>query len=234
MLYCVYIKQGSAYNKPVLGIIFFAVVVGIVLVLQGKGITPDVHMLTAYREGLEAFLMDNVLLGALLYAAVYVLVVALSLPFATPLTLLAGFLFGNMLGTGLVVVAASIGATAALVLVRFFFFDYVKASFGYRLRRVHEELRGNGFRDILILRLTPIVPFALINLGAALTPVRVSHFCFATVLGTIPFTFIYVNAGTQLATLSSPGDVLSLPFVVGVSLVVFAATLPLLMRRSRH
>ena len=127
-----------------------------------------------------------------------------------------------------------VGATLSVIINRFFFQDAVRAALGSKLKWVNAELEGHGLRDIFILRLTPIVPFSLINLGAAVTHVQVRDFFFATFVGTLPFTLVYVNAGTQIARVESPGDIISLPTLIGISLVVIAATLPIFIRRYRQ
>lgn len=220
-------------HRLVLGLLIVGIVVALFAYLKAQGITIDLAMVQMYRDDLELLLEDHLYLGIAIFSIIYILTVGFSLPFATPLTVLSGFLFGTLLGTGVVAFSATVGATVAFLLVRFFFRDYVTEKFGSKLSVLNDELTGHGFRDILILRLMPIVPFALINVAAPLTNVRVRDFFFATLLGTIPFTFVYVNAGKRIAEVDSVGDIISFPTVLGISLVVFAITLPKFIRRRK-
>jgi len=217
-------------HRLTLGLIFIGLIIVGAVYLNNLGL--DFSMLKMYRMDIEAFIMKNLALGVLIYTGIYTATIALSLPLATPLTILSGFLFGSMLGTAIVAVSATVGATLSVIINRFFFQDAVRSALGSKLKWVNAELEGHGFRDIFILRLTPIVPFSLINLGAAVTHVRVRDFFFATLVGTLPFTFIYVNAGTRIAKIDSASDIVSLPTLMGISLIVFAVSLPMFVRRS--
>jgi uncharacterized membrane protein YdjX (TVP38/TMEM64 family) len=221
-------------HRFVLGLTLVGLVVAALAYLQSRGIMIDFEMVKMYRMDIELFIMERLFFGVLIFMFAYIATVGLSLPFATPLTVLSGFLFGTLLGTGIVAISATIGATIAFLLVRFFFRDYVTSKFGTKLRVVNDELRGNGFKDILILRLTPIVPFSLINVAAPLTSICVRDFSLATLFGTLPFTFVYVNAGTQIASVESVGDIVSFPTILGISLIVIAATVPPVIRRLRR
>lgn len=221
-------------RRSTLGILFFGAVAVVLWYLQSVGAFPDFSMIKMYRMDVELYLMQNLFTGIVIFSLIYIVAIGLSLPFATPLTILSGFLFGNLLGTGIVSFSATLGATLALILIRFFFYSDFSERFAHRLRWVNNELTGHGFRDIFILRLTPIVPFSLINIGAALTTIKVRDFFFATLLGTVPFTFVYVNAGTQIAKIDSPSDIVSLPVLLGISLLVLVASLPLIIRRRNR
>lgn len=218
-------------RRSTFGLLFFGALALGLWYLHSIGVFPDFSMIKMYRMDVEAYLMQNLFAGVLIFALVYIAAVGLSIPIATPLTILSGFLFGNILGTGIVAISASVGATIALVLIRFFFYEDFKTRFAHRLEKVNREMTGHGFRDIFILRLTPIVPFALINIGAALTDIKTRSFFLATLIGVVPFTFVYVNAGTQIAMIESPGDIISLPVILGISLLVLVASLPLVIHR---
>ena len=140
---------------------------------------------------------------------IYIVAVALSVPIATPLSVLAGFLFGTAFGTVLVVFSATAGATAIFILARYLFRDFFSAKAERFMATVKLESTKNGFRDILIARLIPAVPFSVINIVAGLTHVRLRDYVLATVLGIVPFSFVYVHAGTSLAEIQSVRDIAS-------------------------
>jgi uncharacterized membrane protein YdjX (TVP38/TMEM64 family) len=147
--------------------------------------------------------------AAVVFFLAYGAVAALSLPVASALGLLAGALFGRWLGTGLVDLAATLGATGAFLSSRYLFRDGVQHRFGHRLETVNQGVERDGTYYLLTLRLVPVFPFFLVNLGMGLTPMRVWTFAWVSLLGMLPGTFLYVNAGAELGRMASPRDALS-------------------------
>ncbi len=157
---------------------------------------------------LNAYRADPVTTLAV-YFAVYVAMAALSFPGAAILTLAGGAIFG--LGVGLVVVsfASSLGALLAFLAARYLLADTVQARFGKALAPVNEGVRRDGTFYLLTLRLAPVFPFFLVNLLMGLTPIGAARFYAVSQLGMLAGTVVYVNAGTQLASIRTLADVLS-------------------------
>lgn len=158
----------------------------------------------------------------------YVVVTALSLPVATVLTLAGGALFGLLEGTLLVSFASSIGATLAFLASRFVFRDTVQQRFGRRLGGINEGMRREGALYLFTLRLVPVIPFFVVNLLMGLTTLPARTFYWVSQLGMLAATVVFVNAGTQLASLQSLSDILS-PRIIGS--FVLLGVFPLLARR---
>ena len=154
-------------------------------------------------------------LGMLLgYFAVYVLATALSVPGAVVLTLAGGAVFGFWTGLLVVSFASSLGALLAFLVSRHLLRDTVQARFGKSLGAINEGVRRDGTFYLLTLRLVPVFPFWLINLLMGLTPIGAARFYLVSQIGMLAGTAVYVNAGTQLAAIRSPADVLS-PMLLG-------------------
>lgn len=163
----------------------------------------------------------------------YVAVTALSLPAAAILSLLAGALFGRWSGTVIVSLASTLGATLAFLGTRFLFRDSLQKRYDKSLQKIGEGIQHDGPWYLLTLRLVPAIPFFLINMGMALTPISTWTFAGVSWLGMLPGTFLYVNAGTELATLDSVNDLFS-PRILGS--LALLGLLPLVLRwilRSR-
>lgn len=216
-----------------LAALYLGIFVVAYLFIKRYGIMLSFEALMEARHEIESSLMKNPVLGAMLFSVIYISAIALSLPVATALTVLSGFLFGTILGTFIVVVSATVGAAIIFLLARYIFRDYFAKKIGDRISVVNRELTEHGFRDVLLLRLTPIVPFSFINIATALTSVRLRQYVLATAVGIVPFTFVYVQAGTRLAEIQSLSDIVSLQTVVVVSLVVVAAAIPFFIGRRR-
>ena len=162
------------------------------------------------RQGeLGLLLADRPLLLIAGFFLVYVAVTALSLPGAAIMTLAGGAIFGLWWGLLIVSFASTIGASLAFLASRYLLRDWVQKRFGRRLEAIDRGMERDGVFYLLTLRLNPAVPFFLVNLGMGLTRTRLITFYLVSQIGMLPGTFVYVNAGTQLARIESVGDVLS-------------------------
>jgi pyruvate/2-oxoglutarate dehydrogenase complex dihydrolipoamide dehydrogenase (E3) component/uncharacterized membrane protein YdjX (TVP38/TMEM64 family) len=148
-----------------------------------------------------------VVVGA--FFAAYVAVTALSLPGAAIMTLLAGAVFGLWTGTLIVSFASSLGALLAMLFARYVLRSTVKARFGARLAEIDKGVAREGALYLFTLRLVPVFPFFLINLLMGLTAMRAVTFYWVSQLGMLAGTLVFVNAGTQLAQITSLAGILS-------------------------
>ena len=210
---------------------FVAVVVTVVITLF---FTYDLDgflqlsQLKLQQQALMQVVMAKPVMSAALFMVAYILVTALSLPGATVMTLLAGALFGFYYGTLIVSFASTIGATLALLTARFLIRDWVETHFSHQTAKINSGLLKEGAYYLLSLRLIPLIPFFVINLAMGLTRIKVSVFYVVSQLGMLPATFIYVNAGRELARLNSFEDILSLQLL---SALVLLGIFPLVTRR---
>ncbi|WP_429152373.1 FAD-dependent oxidoreductase [Aeromonas hydrophila] len=172
------------------------------------------------RQAELAALVDRHFVSAvLLFVVVYVVSTALSLPGASLLTLAGSAVFGVAWGLLLVSFASSIGATLAFLSARFLLRDWVERRFGDKLASLQAGMKKEGALYLLSLRLIPLFPFFLVNLLMGLTPIRVSTYYWVSQLGMLPGTFVYVLAGSELANLTSTGNILSPGLMVALTLL---------------
>jgi len=188
----------------------------------------NLSALQAQRESLAVFTEQNQLLVTGLFAGIYILMAALSIPGAAILTLAAGALFGVFLGTIVVSFASTIGATLAFLAARFLFQSAVQKRFGRRLAAINQGIERDGAFYLLALRLVPAFPFWVINLVMALTPIKTGTFYWVSQIGMLPATLVYVNAGTQLAQIEKTSDILS-PGLIGAFALL--GLTPLVLRK---
>jgi pyruvate/2-oxoglutarate dehydrogenase complex dihydrolipoamide dehydrogenase (E3) component/uncharacterized membrane protein YdjX (TVP38/TMEM64 family) len=165
--------------------------------------------LKSSRDALAGFNRDRPLPTLLGFFAIYVGAAALSIPGAVILTLAAGAIFGFGVGLLAVSFASSLGALLAFLATRYLLRDAVQARFGRQLATINEGMRRDGTFYLLTLRLVPVFPFFLVNLLVALTPIGAARFYWVSQLGMLAGTAVYVNAGTRLAAIEQPSDVLS-------------------------
>jgi pyruvate/2-oxoglutarate dehydrogenase complex dihydrolipoamide dehydrogenase (E3) component/uncharacterized membrane protein YdjX (TVP38/TMEM64 family) len=175
----------------------------------GLGALLTLDNLKASRDALQAQVLSAPLATAAFFFAVYVAAAALSIPGALILTLAAGAMFGLGWGLLLVSLASSLGALLAFLAARYLLRDAIQARFGKALAPINDGVKKDGTFYLLTLRLVPVFPFWLINLLMGLTPMGAGRFYLVSQLGMLAGTAVYVNAGTQLAAIQSPGDILS-------------------------
>jgi pyruvate/2-oxoglutarate dehydrogenase complex dihydrolipoamide dehydrogenase (E3) component len=124
--------------------------------------------------------------------------------------------------------ASTIGATAAIAQSRYFFRDWVRSKLGDRLKTLDDGIKRDGAFYLFGLRLAPVVPFFLINIGMGLTGISAREFYLVSQLGMLLGTAVYVNAGTELGKITAVGDVMTPHILVAFSLL---AVVPLVAKK---
>ena len=180
----------------------------------------------ANRDRMDAFYNEHASATIFGFIGVYFMVVALSLPGATILTLAGGAVFGPVTGMLIVNVGATLGATAAFLVARFILRDWVEKKFSDKLKPINEGLSRNAINYILFLRLVPLFPFFLVNLVSGLTRVRLPVYFFGTMFGILPGSFVYANAGSNLVRIDSLSDVASPGVLSALALLGVFALIP--------
>jgi uncharacterized membrane protein YdjX (TVP38/TMEM64 family) len=139
--------------------------------------------------------------GVAVYALAYGLATVLLLP-GSLLTLGAGFAYGPVAGTLLVSPVSVAAATAAFLLGRTFARDWIarRVQGSPRFRAIDEAVGTTGFRIVLLLRLSPVFPFNVLNYALGLTRVRARDYVLASFLGMRPGTFMYVYLGSLVTS----------------------------------
>jgi uncharacterized membrane protein YdjX (TVP38/TMEM64 family) len=142
----------------------------------------------------------------------------------------SGLLFGTALGTPVSIAAATLGATIAFSLSRWWARDAVVALAGPRLAALRAWVGRRGFLTVLYARIAPGVPYTLFNYAAGLAPVALRAFVAATAIGVAPRAFAYTALGGSLGDLGSPEALVA----VGVLVVMALSGLALARRDLRR
>ncbi len=171
-----------------------------------------------YFKSQQAMIADyyaaHPLQTGLIFFAAYVGVTALSLPGAAIMTLVAGAIFGLWWGVVIVSFASTIGATTAFLVARFLLRDSLQAKFGDKLKAFNAGVEKEGGFYLFTLRLVPAFPFFMINVVMGLTNMKAWTFFWVSQLGMFLGTIVFVNAGTELAKITSLKGILS-PSLIG-------------------
>jgi uncharacterized membrane protein YdjX (TVP38/TMEM64 family) len=184
--------------------------------------------LRRHRAELLAFVERNAVLAPVLFVLVYAAVIALSIPGGAILTIAGGFLFGIVLGTILVVIGATAGATAIFLIARSALGDALRARIGPRARRMEEGFREDAFNYLLFLRLIPLFPFWLVNIVPALLGVGLGTYVVATAIGIIPGSLVYASVGNGLGAVFDAGEMPDLGIIFRPEIILPIAGIALL------
>ncbi|MBI5015020.1 MAG: TVP38/TMEM64 family protein [Deltaproteobacteria bacterium] len=147
--------------------------------------------------------------SAPLFIGLYIVACVILLP-GSVLTLGAGVVFGVVKGSALVSVAATLGATAAFLVGRYLARGWVakKIEGNEKFQAIDDAVAREGWKIVGLTRLSPVFPFNLLNYAYGLTRVSLRDYFFASWLGMLPGTVMYVYLGSlagSLATLGQPG-----------------------------
>ena len=209
--------------------ILAAVVVGLFFLVKATPLGSYVQSIEENRAAFKQQVAENYTLSVALYILLYVVVVALSIPGATVLSILGGFFFGPVLGTLYINAGATAGALIVCLAARFFLGDMIQNRYGERLERFNGEIAANGSNYMLTLRFIPVFPFFMINLFAGVTRLPLWTFVWTTALGIIPGSAVFAYSGHALATVSGfPTELL-----IALVLLGLLSLLPVVVRKVR-
>jgi len=224
-------KEGRPIGKLLILMLFVLAVTLSFYFDLGRYLTLD--ELKARRQLLLVYTEAHYSFTVAIFILIYCLQTAFSLPGATVLTLGGGFVFGVLPAILYVNIGATSGATLAFWAARYLFRDLVEEKFGDRIRPIQEGFSKNAFYYLLTLRLIPLFPFFLVNLVSGLTRIRTNIYVLTTAVGIIPGSFVYCNAGRQLGSINSLGEIASLRVILAFTLLGLFALLPVLYKRFK-
>src|SRR5713101_9125682 len=181
-------RIGGLFRPKVLLIVLVAV--AILYGAHRLGAGPVLKNALDWIRGLGA-------LAPVAFIAIYIAACVLFLP-GSILTIGAGVIFGVVRGSIYVSIAATLGATAAFVVGRYFVRDWIarKLEGNAKFKAIDEAVGREGGKIVLLTRLSPIFPFNLLNYAFGVTKVRLRSYFFASAIGMIPGTIMYVYIGS--------------------------------------
>ena len=151
-------------------------------------------------EYINTQINSNFLLAIIFYSFLYIVCVAFSVPVASYLTLIGGAIF-NWLALPVVVISATIGATIIFILSKSILANYFSKKIIKKYKGLEKGFCKNHFYYLLFLRLIPFAPFFIVNILAGVVNMRIISYVFATFIGIIPGTTIYIFTGITFSEL---------------------------------
>ncbi len=194
------------------------------------------------REALLAWRDANFLTASVGFVAIYIAIVAFSLPGAAIISLTGGFLFGLFPGAVYNIGSATAGAILIFMAARYGLGDYLSRkmdSAGGVVGKIKAGLHENEISFLLLMRLVPAFPFFLANLVPALVGTKLRTFAWTTAVGIIPGGVVYTWVGSGLGEVFARGDTPDLgiifdPKILGPILALCALSLaPVILKHFK-
>lgn len=182
----------------------------IALFLAGTPQTSGLNLSQLLQTALE-WINDRGIVGVLVFIGLYAIATVAFIP-GSLLTLGSGVVFGLLSGSLYVFVGATLGATLAFIVGRYFARDWVaaKISGNDKFAAIDRAVSKEGFKIVLLTRLSPAFPFVLLNYAYGLTGVSLKDYIFGSV-GMIPGTLMYVYIGSLAGDLARLGTETGVP-----------------------
>src|SRR5437870_3762744 len=185
-------KTSSSVSSRWKWVLYIAVGIGIVLALKYFHVQDLLKAALDWIGKLGPW-------GPVIFIGLYIVATVLFVP-GSVLTLGAGAVFGVALGSVCVSISATLGATAAFLVGRYLARDAIarKIAKNEEFATIDRAVADEGWKIVLLTRLSPVFPFTLLNYAFGLTKVKLSHYVVASWLGMIPGTVMYVYLGSLI------------------------------------
>ena len=159
--------------------------------------------------------------------------------FGSPIAIFGGFIFGKWIGSLLVVVGLSVGASLLYLFANYFLKDLIRDKFLNRYQSLEEKFKRSEFIYLLIYRFVGGIPFAISNILPCIFNVKVNNFFWATFIGIIPSAFLICSIGNGLEkiidrNIEAPGFVdliLSPEIYIPLTIFLVLVTLTIFLRK---
>ena len=187
--------------KLIIGISYVCLVLIFLLLFFSKFSLQEITSYDFIKKNRLYFLelkSSNLFLVSSIFLFLTILWVFPFLGFGSPIALLGGFILGKWIGTIIVVLGLSIGATFLYIFGNYFLKDIVREKFLNRFKTLEIRFKSSEFIYLLIYRFIGGVPWQLSCLLPTLFNVKIYNFFFATLIGIIPQIFLAVSIGSGL------------------------------------
>ena len=141
---------------------------------------------------------SNLFLLTIIFLTLSILWVFPFLGFGSPVALVGGFIFGKWIGTLVVVLGLSVGATFLYIFGNYFLKDLIREKFLYKYKNLDIKFKKSEFNYLLIYRFIGGIPWQLSCILPTIFDVKVRNFFLATLIGIIPQIFLAVSIGSGL------------------------------------
>ena len=211
-------------------LIAIGVVAAVYLVLRYYGATDEIRLENVPK--IKTWVASFGKIAPLIYIGLYLVSTVFFLP-GSPVTVLAGFVFGPLWGVFYASVASIISVSVAFLIARYVARDLVEdwVKGNAQFRKIDEQVEEQGWRILMFTRLVPIFPFNLQNYAYGLTSIRFSTYVLVSAIFMLPGTAVFVQLGG--AFVSGEGNIWKTLLYLGIAgvLMLLLSLIPRLLRK---
>jgi len=192
--------EKSKKVKITLGLFYLLVVSSFLYFFLSKFTLEELTSYEFIKNNRDYFFglkQTNLLLLSIIFISLTIVWVLMA-GFGSPVALLAGFIFGKWLGTIILILGLSIGATILYIFGNYFLKEVIKEKFLNRFKNLEIKFKKSEFIFLLAYRFVGGIPFAIANVLPCLFNVKISNFFWSTLIGLIPSAFLLVSIGSGL------------------------------------
>ena len=186
--------------KIILGLFYLSVVSSFIYFFLSKFTLQELTSYEFIKNNRDYFFglkEANLFLISLIFLF-FTIIWVLMAGFGIPAALLAGFIFGKWMGTLILVVGMSIGATILYIFGNYFLKEIIKQKFLTKFKNLEVKFKKSEFIYLLFYRTVGGIPFAISNVLPCIFNVKIRNFFWATLLGITPGLFLVVSIGSGL------------------------------------
>lgn len=209
-----------------------AIVAIVYFVLKFYGVTDHIQLENVPK--IKTWVASFGAIAPLVYIGLYLVSTVFFLP-GTPVTVLAGFVFGPLWGVFYASIASIISVSAAFLIARYVARDLVESwvKDNAQFRKIDEQVEEQGWRIVMLTRLVPIFPFNLQNYAYGLTSIRFATYVLVSAVFMLPGTAVFVQLGG--AFVSGEGNIWKTLLYLGIAgvLLLLLSLLPKFLRKYR-
>ena len=188
-------------TKIIIGLSYLVLLTIFVLLFFSKFSIQEITSYDFIKENRLYFLKlknSNLFLISIIFLIFTILWVFPFLGFGSPIALLGGFIFGKWLGTIIVVIGMSVGATFLYIFGNYFLKDLIRDKFLNRYQNLERKFKKSEFYYLLIYRFIGGIPWQLSCILPTIFDVKIKNFFFASLIGIVPQIFLAVSIGSGL------------------------------------
>lgn len=221
------IVMPTSKKKNIIKLALFAgVIIAIILLIKATGLD---HYLD--KDKLHSWIKGFGVWGPLVYILIYSITPAFFLP-GLPVTIVAGLAFGPIYGTALALIGATIGASIAFLISRYFARRQIEKLLKGKLKTIDDGVEKKGWIFVAITRLIPLFPFNLLNYAFGLTKIKFSHYVITSFICMSPGTAAYVVFSSSLLDVFK-GEVSS-ELIIGIVLIATVSAIPIIYNKLKQ
>jgi len=211
-------------------LITVGIVAAVYLVLRYYGVTDEIRLENVPK--IKTWVASFGKIAPLIYTGLYLVSTVFFLP-GSPVTVLAGFVFGPLWGVFYASVASIISVSVAFLIARYVARDLVEGwvKDNAQFRKIDEQVEEQGWRILMFTRLVPIFPFNLQNYAYGLTSIRFSTYVLVSAIFMLPGTTVFVQLGGAFVT--GEGNIWKTLLYLGIAgvLMLLLSLIPRLLQK---